>query len=347
MLMRGFFRKKNTKVYLIIFIVIISMLTCLYGFSMYIKSLINMNFIETSMLYVESEKNYYNELKNNKYLKNIQRVITAENLYILNIPSITIEEYEINKIIVYPDSKENKDLNEDEAILVLNEINYINYEKKFDEIINSEIMFKSRDVDLNLKIKNIEKNKRRNSIIISSKLFEKLLDNNNYEFVANIKNYDKVTDILKSFLGKENCNIAFIDDSLSKDSNSRDKLKLEMKYIIVSIYIFSAIFFLMIIIANNNIINDLKENIALEYILGFNNIKIIKNILCRLLIMHFVTIVFSLLVYLIIKIIVNALMSIDITINYFIFVIAIVFIVCDLLLVIVSYKHCICDKHSR
>ncbi len=340
LILKSFFRKRNTRIYLIILCSLISIIFCLHSIINYVSFLINKNYVESHLLFMQYDTNYEKQLASNADLQNINRVLTFDDIEIEGLQKIILNEFDIGKIMAYSSSEKKQTLKNDEIVIFLDQINYINYEKKIKNVVNSRAILRINEQEIKLRVKEIVKEKRRNGIIISNDLFEKLVEQGNYIYVANVKDYKKINETINELKKEKNSNVIVLDNSNSEESKSQEKMQQILKYVTNASHILLIMFFLIIIIVNKNIIEDSKSDSLMKYKIGYTDFQIKKYLLFELLSIQIISIIIGLIILAIFIILAKTCCNFELlfSVKYIILNILILLLSVDFLLIIVNHK---------
>ncbi len=313
MILKSFFKKKSTKICLMITTILISIIILLLSFIGYFNSIVDKIYSDRTLLIAMSKNDSINLLKKYNHISNINK----ELVFKLNFDYDTIikssyltkdengnvlDSYQDNNIdlngriswddliifnfdtyILVKKDNENK-LLDDEIKIGINEMNY-SYHNKHEYVVNHPLGFYFQNEAIEFNVKDVYISQRP-EVTISSNLYSKLLKQQKiYVYTAKENSYHQASK-LKEKLKKEKINVIhdtlyFQDEStiVSHNSDLIDILNLAM-------YITIILFFIITIIILKNIIEDINYNIDLEKKLGFNKIRIKFNIFERLLILN-------------------------------------------------------------
>jgi len=337
MILKGFFRNKNTIIYLVIYTLLFTIIISLNAATSYLDQINKEYFYKRTYICVESSKNIKTNLLKDKSLKNIYNILnlTFKSTTVLHdYDQYNLVNYEINGLITYKASDKNQELNNDEVIIYLDETNYLNYRNHKLNNDTLTIAYNNEEITLNIK-KLLSDNKSINEIVISDELFNKISSNNkNYLYISNIINEDEIKNIINKYSSSNKVIL------IENEDNNQDKIKNMLNQFTTIDKIFIIIFMIIIIVININLLADLKKNVKLENILGFNKKQIILNLIKRIFILNIlsiiITLLFILIAYLFIKFKFKTIISFLSTnlIYYLIFI----FICYLLLILIVSNK---------
>lgn len=284
MILTSFFRKKSTQLYLLILTILFLIITIIEIFTTHLTEIDNKKFMEISLIYIESPNNLQKDLENNKFIDNIKQTILFqyENGFMsetmLKLPDLN------DKILVYKGVEET--LKDNEIIILLSKINYINIEPLMNNYINNEITFSYSGEEIKFQIKKIENVSNKTEIIISPNLFNRLIKKEKtYKYTSNITSENKEAEIYSKY--SKNNLVKILNSETAESARERKALQENLEILKISNYIIITIFIIVIFITNKNIIADLEKNIDLEKKLGFKNKQIKLNVLKRILVLHF------------------------------------------------------------
>lgn len=202
-LLKSFFRKKITKVYLIILCILIISYFLLSSLIVYFTDTQNEIYSKYSEIVVINNFDIYDELSQIKDVKNIERILAfKENkdykifvdanyeIYDSNGNLVDSQHNEDNKImwevmereqledyvLVYPASRYGYELKDDEIIIAINDFWYDSYEKSsYNEIINQKIGFFYNNQNIEFNICDVIK-VNMSSLLISDNLYNELIE---------------------------------------------------------------------------------------------------------------------------------------------------------------------------
>ncbi len=292
MVLRSFFRKTSTKIYLLIVVLIISTLIVLNNIILKTKEKYNEMFVETNLIYTELKSK--NELKiiKNENIKQAKEVLIFTYKYIPEIEEYKIGILDNNKIIVYKDIDFALKLDDTESIIGLNSLEFINIKPYLKNILNKSSIYKYNDKDLNLDIYDVIDFSRTNGIIISETLFNKIQSKNNHSYILTAKNEKSLIEI-NNYLKENKIKYEILEFNSFNDKYVMEKLKSTVNELLLGNYILIAIFLIVVVVINANIYSDMKYNINLEKVLGYYKGKVIINIFLRFASLYFCSIFFS------------------------------------------------------
>lgn len=297
MLLKSFFRKKNVKIYVTIITILYLAIFAINISSNYLIKVNNDDFKKRSLLYVNSSKDNIKLLSNEKYLEDIKRCLIFDyndNL----IYSYDLNLYDINnKTLVYKDIDHSKVLKENEIIINLNHTGYINI-KDIDELKNQTIKFEYQNKTLNLVIKDIVDSEIRSSIIVSSNLFNKLINDTNYCYVASISEEKQEGIIFHKLYDDVQGKIELLTTDTSDSFDSRERIGKYINMLNIASVVACVVFIILLIVINRNIISDLDEILKLENFLGFRKKITYKYLLLRLISVHVLSLLLNMIILL-------------------------------------------------
>lgn len=266
MIYKGFCRKKSTKLYIIIYTLLI------IGISVLILG-----------------RNYYISKENELHKNDFLLVENKTNIDLSKIPniqdynkSIYMNEY---NIVLLPSNNL-----KDNEIIISNNLS--------DKIIDNEFMeLNYAEKKLKLKVIEASEELKMNCILTSKDLLNKLYKEKDSNYYAlNLKNwlkYNKTIDILKNEY--EMPSLFYINSS---DDNYTDTFNVITIFLILFLFIFIVVGLL----TSFNIIRDEKRNNKLYKILGYSKVKIILITMYKLLLILILSVLIGLIISLLFKI---------------------------------------------
>lgn len=324
MIINSFFRRKDTKIYLIIFSIIFITIFLLNFFIIELFKLKNNTFKDTTFLLLKNKEKIENKLNKDKNLKNVSEILILNDYSKIDLEIII--NYDLNGVIIYFDDK----LKEDEVLIGLSNYDFINNQDLLEGKENKNIMFNYNNEKISLKIKKVININKLNGIIISKNLFDKL-KNNNYIYVSTILNEDKISNLLNKYSVDESSIIYSLN---ANDALNEKNIKDRIKNMTIMNYILIILFIIITLIVDYNVLYDLKNNMFIEKRLGFNKSQIKKNIFIKLLLLHFISFIISIIISIIIISAINKRVTIllGLYLNYYTLIIILFIIVYNLLL---------------
>jgi hypothetical protein len=79
-LLKGFIRYRSTKIYLIIFTVLLITIAILFNFINYYSNIVTKTYQENSYFLIISDKDNYNKIKKKDYVVNLENVILLNQI---------------------------------------------------------------------------------------------------------------------------------------------------------------------------------------------------------------------------------------------------------------------------
>lgn len=369
LLIKSFFRKKKTIIFLEMLSIIVSILLLLNSFNSFINKEIDRIKKDNSFLIMFSLNNHNTLFDNEKNIISYFRLLPlnkGQDNNIIYTPqyiempngSIGYESIDYSKIewtslfydyeeypyiLTLPSSYCSANLKDEEVILALEKD--IDYQEEYkNNYLNNSINFKYKDESLNLYIKDIIEPKTFNYICISDNLYNSISKKENkYIYLINTNSYSDIEKLENKWSNLEEndyYNIQYntiynsieTDEKVTSLSNLSNMLKIAD---IISIIIFTIIFILVI----KDLINDEEKDILLFKQLGFNHNQIIKTILKNIIILDIFIIIISLILSKIISILLNILLNIKLQIfSSFIFIIIIIILLFEFIFLIHKLK---------
>lgn len=277
MILKSFFRRKSTYIYLAILTIIYFMIFLLTAIDGYLSKKCNESYQQSSLIFIESTNDYYLFMKNEKNLTNIKRCLLLSYIDgFLDKNDLIVYDLD-SKVIAYVDDS----LNDDEISIYLNDNTYLNNQNEIKDNYKSFIELEFDNNKYQFKIKKIEKDSR-NYVVLSKKVFSELSNGSIYSYTASMKDEKKENKMVKELYSQIDGRVDVISADSMQDITQREKIYEYVKILNIVYYIMCLTFVLITIVINKNIISDLKYNIFIEYRLGFRKIQIIFNLLKNL-----------------------------------------------------------------
>lgn len=293
-LLKGFFRKKTTKIYLGIFVLLLSSVLILYSFSDYYKQLSDNLFSKSSYVILASKTDNYDILEKNTNVSNIERALLFKPDYSYEIGNsvltwssfLIMSEGIANESILILSSENLKEneialglsfkLDETEIDIVGNKIGIFNEEKKMEFIVTE--LYESLFPEMR----------------ISNNLFQQLYKQNNLcTYKLTVENSEAADSLVKNLkkLEKKKNGTVFLKTKYNSEETLNNYLILER--IVnslnlacnIAIFIISIIFFSII----RNIIKDDYKSINVNILLGYTRRQIKKDSFFKIIILGLIT----------------------------------------------------------
>ncbi len=362
-LLKGFLRKKKTKEYIRIFIILFSVIFILNVFIDYINKVTNTFKLENSCILIYSKENHEDIFKNKKIIKSYRRAIRLEkgldNDVIYEPRIITddknaeyFEESTDNQklkwsslliddnVLAYSSSSCKLHLKDNEATLFLVEGYDYNQELK-KTYLNKEIVFIYNKKEIPLIISDIKNVNIGSYICISDNLYNDLINKEeHYIYNLEINDYKEYNKLSKKWINLEDNEYYTIKQLTSIDKyleSSSQKILDNVSTLLRILNIISSIIFSVIaIITAKDLILDDEKNIKLLRQIGYNKVQNFFNSIINTIILDIIILLISIMVSLLIILILNIIFNFTIGAWYliyfipivlFIFVIQIIFII--------------------
>lgn len=343
-LLKSFFRKKVTKVYLIILCILIISYFLLSSLIVYFTDTQNEIYSKYSEIVVINNFDIYDKLSQIKDVKNIERILAfKENkdykifrdanyeIYDSNENLVDSQHNEGNKtmwevmereqledyVIVYPASRYGYELKDDEIIMAINDFWYDSYEKSsYNKIINQKIGFFYNNQNIEFNICDVIK-VNMSSLLISDNLYNELIEKKDlFVYTAkasSLKSESKVKQELKEISNEDSYIFSvasyYKDDASDRISSLYDLLDILKLASYLSLFVFLIVLFIII----KNIISDSKKDYLIYRKLGFNKNQIKIEILKELLVLFMLSALISILCLMFLIILINAYFSIKLS----------------------------------
>lgn len=297
LLLKSFFRKKSTKIYLIVIPILIISITLFSAFYKYYLSLSKSIVPYSKILIITREDIFEKFSSDDDYIEVDEGIVFKSN------DEIAAELYmfeELECIIVFPASKRKIELNDNEIAIGSKFLNNL-------DLINKTVKLKHNNQKINFKVKTIyERNFK--EILISDNKFEELINKSNI-FAYTLKVKEKtIIDSLENInnFQLEEGPIIYETFNNSPDYNLWKSLKELVTWLTIISYIMIIMFSIIFLIVLRNIIIDEYKIIHTERLLGFSKNQVRKSLflkmLCFLTVSFILSTIFSKLFIIIINI---------------------------------------------
>lgn len=336
LLLIGFLRKKTTKIYLLTFTVLFSVILVISSFINYYSFLNDELFKSNSFITIISKNDYYDILSKHKHISSFEKAILFTPDYSCSIlanhnsdskfeNSIYWDDFFIkglstnnNAIFVFSDS----DLSNDQIDLGI-ESNVLQRldENEFiiDSIAGKSLSIYHSDVKFEFTINNIYESTF-SEMRVSEKVFQNLLEKEDY-FVYKVitENYtsaDSLVEELKEYETDEDYIISFSQkQTVTATGQDVAKLKELINTLRYSSYIIVFIFAIIFSIVENNIIQDESNIIKTERLLGFNKKHILFYMFLKITFLIILSILISLSFSILTQSLINYMYGLKLNIN--------------------------------
>lgn len=296
MILKSFYRKKSTIIYLTIITLLFLVLSIMLIINRYLEEIKNNYYIDSNLVLIKSNIDYKDLLENYNNIINIKKCILFSYTDDLITESYVNDLNINNKVIVYPDD----DLENEEIILGLMTYYYEFSKSKISNILNESIKVNFDGKELNLNLIDVVDNERKSNIYIADELFEELTINN-YSYTFNIKTEKDEKEVRKYLDENIDGEVYYLKYELADDYVINEKIDNYISISKILTLVLSGGLLLILIIINKNIIADLDKNMMLEYKLGVKPMDIKKNVMKRLISLHIISFMLSIIVALIIS----------------------------------------------
>lgn len=346
-LLKAFFRKEKTKLYIKIFSILFSILFILNGFSNYYEKSFDEFRYDHASLVMMAKNDYKDLLLSDKGIQSVQRGLSfykgqdGEVVYeapvrvnggtVEYIPELKDESKIEWKSLIYRDEiimafqpeKCNVNLEDDEVVLSIYSSSYD--EELVDQYIGKEIHFNYNNRDILLYLKDIVDTKVDNYICIPNELYNKLLDEEkNYIYSIETTNYNELDNVVPKLKDLEDNDFYYIGQHVAHDSiESAQKasyLDNMVRMLKVVNFIAMIIFFIVTIFVIRDLVGDEENDSLLLKEIGFNKKQNLCISLRNLLVLNILTFIFSILFSGLVIILINILFYFKLDLFDFIFI---------------------------
>ncbi len=323
---KSFFRKSKIKIYLTIFVVLLTALMTIFAFNEYYNRLLDNMIFDHSEIIMISTENHDEELENESGITSYYKALDFQNgadndiIYMpngqINGTSATVEENEDSKnkiswqnlyfrdcILALPASLINMDIDDNSVILATNDYDYKS--DIISSIIGKKIEFKYNDKSISLVVNDIIMPKKSPYIYISDNLYSKLAtEMTSYHYVINTLNYFEYERLSDKWENLEKNNFYRLETSLylknQSDSDKSTHFREMVEFLNIISIISSIIFAIIVILIIKDLVNDEnKYNLLLKQV-GYNKLQNLminlKSLLLFDLIIFILAFIFSFLI---------------------------------------------------
>ena len=356
LLLKEFFRKKTTKIYFVILIIIFLGITVFFCFANYYSRLYDHAIKKNSAFVMLSEKDHYAELNKSNILFDIQRGLIFEPDYSYTIlgrqgmevkkDGITIskkdpiygetdffwEDFaEFNNIVVFKAS--NYDLNLNSGEIALGYLPNSRFtDEKLAELIDKKLGFNIGNLKKEFVITNFYKSPLL-SMAISDEDFTKLVNYSSLYFykasVKDLKKAEKLESKLRNLEKNNNYKASLCIWESTGDTQNVMELNSIVDTLKSVSYLIALLFIMVFYLLIKNIIKDETSSNMLKRMIGFTKWQSLKILFMQLLLLITFSLIFSILLSKISLFIINKYFNIGIKLNnlfmiVFIYIISII-----------------------
>ena len=326
LILKGFFRKKSTKIYLtiysILFITIFSMIILIK----YCDIVMNAIYKEKSYITLTSKGDYFEQISKLNGVEKVERIIIFEEnekdtTFQNQSYSVISKDTKINydneekyeeivcwedygvsslnsatKIIIKPDKNNELNLKDNEIVLSSEGVKNKKQKTK-DSLKGKNIIFKYNGNEVEFRIKDYYDSNDLEMMISENKFNELNLNSYNYSYKIYINNYLDTEETENQLKNATNYNDLEIETRINyygTENANKVTNSIEFSSIFEMIIFFSIIGFIIIfIIVTGNILSDEKKNSRIERILGFNKNQVKLHVILKIITLLIVAIVIS------------------------------------------------------
>ena len=319
-LIKGFFRKKTTKVYLLLFSVLFVSIIILFSYINYFVSMANDIFKDHSQILIISKTEKLDELNKSKNL-NLEKAIALIPNYdykvlgrsckvIFNQNRVKVDEYITDDcsglkweyfymhpssefIMLFPASRRNLDLEKNQiAIGMQSDILKI-YDDSGDleKIKDQKIGFYNNKKNIEFKVSKFYSSEFK-EMVISDTDFEELYKNSDlYAYKGILKDYRTDSSVESELREQEDIELVSVGQAYSDYSKmqSLENFKDLVSSLTLVSYLMVFIFIIVFITVIRNTILDEYKNIRTERLLGYNKNQARKYLLLKLFALNILT----------------------------------------------------------
>lgn len=321
MIVRSFFRKATTKIYVVLLVTIITVVGILNSSNINLRKRIDNVYYNTNLFIVFSDENISEYLRSDKRVNKVRRALEFKSAesdemvmddYNKNNPLswTLLSYYGTNSMLAYKDD-DNK-LKDNDILLGLDSLTYSNLVNILDKYNGKLIHVLYKEKEYTFVIKGLYDAGMFAEFKIANSTFEEMLQEETSSIITSkIKKEKYHKQIFNDYKylekdDKAKIGIAsFFDSREGSNYQSLEQYKSEVKKLNKAIYVLYIVFLIMFIIISKNVLEDLSINIKLERMLGYNNKNIKINILKRLFRLYSTNLIISMIASIVIAIIFN------------------------------------------
>lgn len=296
-ILKDFFRKKTSKISILIFVFLIFIIQLIFSFKNYYENFITRTYSDNTYLLIKANSDFVQDLKNNNNISDVENIILFKPDFSTNFNYNFLLDPQNSDIIVVKDT--NNILGNDQCILeISNEL----YDSKLKD---ENITFNYKSNIINLDIISIRKGVF-SRVILSQKRFDELKESS-YNYIANIKDYEKINKIFGEIKSSNEINELTLVHAYQKMDTINTVIKYEKVLNVLNkgLLIIGIVFSLIYIIVLKNIITDELEYMKIEKMLGFNEQKIFFIVLSKIILSNIIAFITANIFYIIISMLLN------------------------------------------
>ena len=316
LLIKSFYQRKTTKIYLYILILIIMIMNLINVMDLNLQKISENNYANTTIGYVNQNVYPYEELVKSNYFANIKEAVFTDSIINEDKDNAFTTLGTLNKLVIM----KNDSLKNNEIILVYMD-DY--YENNKDNLKNNKVVHIDNKEYI---IKHIKSDSNISYVELSNDEYQKYVTDEKVYFF----NFKKDVSVIKKDFIK-------VHDFTNEDSNKIKYTGMLKRYLnVIKIFnilfmIFSLVFYIITI---TNLLYDLRKNYKMEYYLGFSKKKIKYFTFLKLLHLLLSSFVIGLVLSIILLFIFSLFKSITVFFGYNIFLVFILYLIIMIIFVI-------------
>lgn len=352
LLLKGFFRKKSTIIYIIIYSIIFSAIISIFSLIKFNEEYLKSVYSKTSFLMVTSSKECYDEIKDNKNVVKIERfiifepdnecttfkhssytVVTNDSIIDYNSGQIgdsrlAWEDFmEFDYIMIFSDKEKDFKLKDNEIALSLSGIENVNQDVK-NNLIGKNLTFIYNNQKEEFKIQNYYNSVNKEMTIPDNK-FNELINYSKYSYKVYVDDYLNLGESisnLKDSINTEDVEVDGIQSVNALEEGDRVFQARDLIDLFKIISFFSIIIIVIIfIIVSRNVYVDEKKIAKIERVIGFNKLQTKKLSFLKVVTLNFSSFIIAIIISTIINFLVNTFVNftmpvLNLDIIFFIFV---------------------------
>lgn len=333
-LLKGFLRKKSTRIYLAMLITLLIVIITLLSFINYYHYKMNEIFEDSSEIFIVSKVDYYDNLVKSKDFTNIRKALvfkvdydsklfgrqceqiteaatghTTDNFdecsheMVLNWENFQFDDWQNNNIVVLPSDK----INDNKVVMGYQEM-WKEWAENSKHLIGKQVGFYFNDQIIDFEIEKFEPF-RFSRVLISTDMFDKLSNTSKlYAYLGTPKDYSQAHWVEQKLKSSDNIEYARINTMYDEESNNTTNLFHSIiDYLTLASYLMIIIFIIMLFTVTRNAITDENKNNHIERLLGYNLNQVRKYLFLKILSLNIVAILISMIGSIIANILINCL----------------------------------------
>ncbi|MDD4831528.1 MAG: hypothetical protein PHR09_01535 [Bacilli bacterium] len=333
-LLKGFLRKKTTRIYLAMLITLLIVIITLFSFINYYHHKMNEIFEDSSEIFIVSKIDYYDNLIKSKDFTNIRKALVfkvdydsklfgrqcqqiinsatghttdnfdeCSNETVLNWEHFQFNDWKNDNIAVLPSDK----INDNKVVMGYQEM-WKEWAENSKHLIGKQVSFYFNNQIINFEIEKFEPF-RFSRVLVSTDMFEKLSDTSKlYAYLGTPKDYSQAHWVEQKLKSSDNIEYVQINTMYDEESNNNTNLFHSIiDYLTLASYLMIIIFIIILFTVTRNAITDENKNNHIERLLGYNLNQVRKYLFLKVFALNIIAIIISMIGSVIVNILINGL----------------------------------------